>query len=102
MPDTSPSQLQLEAEYKLFTDAIERHIPTSPSAKKPALVLGGSSAGLVGSPLYQNFCFAGHLANADGWWMSACKSCDLFVWGERGTHPSLLSSVSRVAYRALS
>lgn len=48
MSKISPTQALLESEYKLFMDAIERHI--SPPAQKPASVSGDSGAGLVGNP----------------------------------------------------
>lgn len=51
MSKTTPTQALLEAEYKLFTDSIERHIPLP--AQKPAPVSGDSGAGLAGNP----FCF---------------------------------------------
>lgn len=51
----TPTQAQLEAEYKLFTDAIERHVPISSPAQKPASVPGGSGAALVGTPVITPF-----------------------------------------------
>ena len=54
MSKSQPTQAELEAEYKLFTDSIERAeaylAQVSPPAQKPASVPGGSGAGLVGTP----------------------------------------------------
>lgn len=67
----------------------------------PAVTAPSMPGHSVGLSLPRSYRFVGQLASADGWWVSACKSADVFadLYPSDASHIGLLSHRVRSAYR---